>query len=104
MSPACSAFAGAEHSSCHLENVAAATASKTPPFVPSTKNDLITAFEKIVGGASFLVALDGKVEDGSECAGSVLLNSVALRCDDANGWSLFNRSTVQLESDADGRR
>lgn len=84
----------------HLEAVAAATASKTPPFVPSTKNDLITAFQEIVGGASCLVALDGSVEDGSECTGSVLLNSVALPCNDANGWSLFNRSTVQLDGNA----
>ena len=84
----------------HLESVAAATASKMPPFVPSTKNDLITAFQAIIGGASCLVGLDGKVEDGSECTGSVLLNSVALTCNDANGWSLFNRSTVQLEGNA----
>jgi hypothetical protein len=84
----------------HLEMVAAATASKTPPFVPTTKGDLITTFQKIVGGASCLVSLDGSVDDGSECAGTVQLNSVALPCNDANGWSMFNRSTVQLMGSA----
>jgi hypothetical protein len=80
--------------------VAAATVSKTPPFVPSTKSELITSFQEIVGGASCLVALDGSVADGSECAGSVLLNSVALTCNSQDGWSMFNDSTVQLKGNA----
>lgn len=87
----------------HLETVASVTASKTPPFVPATKNDLISDFQEIVGGASCLVALDGSVDEGSECTGRVVLNSVELPCNDADGWSLFNRSTVQLEGEACGQ-
>jgi hypothetical protein len=84
----------------HLELVAAATASKTPAFAPSTRGDLISAFEKVVGAASCLVSLDGSVEQGKECTGSVRLNSVALPCNQVDGWSLFNPSTVQLTGSA----
>jgi len=80
----------------HLEVVAAATASKTPPYAPSTRGDLITAFEKVIGGASCLVSLDGTVEAGKECSGSVRVNSVPLECNQPDGWSLFDPSTVQL--------
>jgi hypothetical protein len=80
----------------HLEVVAAATASKTPPYVPSTRDDLIAAFESVIGGASCLVKLDGVVEVGKECSGSVQVNGVALECNQPDGWSLFDPSTVQL--------
>lgn len=84
----------------HLEQVAAATASKTPPYVPSTRDDLIAAFESVLGNASCLVSLDGTVETGKECSGSVQLNSVALECNQPDGWSLFDPSTVQLTGTA----
>ena len=84
----------------HLERVAAATVSKTPPFAPSTRNDLISAFEKVIGSASCLVSLDGKVKSGQECTGSVRLNSVALGCNQPDGWKLFDPSTVQLTGSA----
>ena len=80
----------------HLEVVAAATASKTPPYAPSTRGDLIAAFENVIGGASCLVSLDGTVEAGKECTGSVRVNSVPLECNQTDGWSLFDPSTVQL--------
>jgi Mg-chelatase subunit ChlD len=84
----------------HLERVAGATASKTPPYAPSTRDDLIMAFEKVIGGASCLVSLDGKVDMGKECSGNVRLNSVALSCNQADGWKLFDPSTVQLTGTA----
>ncbi|HET8938190.1 MAG TPA: vWA domain-containing protein [Polyangiales bacterium] len=80
----------------HLADVAMATKSKTPPFVPSTRNELISAFQMIVGGASCLVSLNGEVETGKECTGTVRLNSEVLRCNETDGWMLFNPSTVQL--------
>jgi hypothetical protein len=80
----------------HLERVAAATASQTPPFVPATQRDLVGAFQKVIGSASCQVSLDGIVEKGRECAGRVLLNSAALPCNQADGWSLFDPRTVQL--------
>lgn len=84
----------------HLDNVAAATASKTPPFVPATQNELIGAFQMIVGSASCLVSLNGSVELGKECTGTVRLNSEILRCNEADGWTLFDPSTVQLAGTA----
>jgi hypothetical protein len=84
----------------HLELVAAATASKTPPYVPSTRGDLIAAFEAVLGNASCLVSLDGVVETGKECSGTVRVNGVALDCNQADGWSLFDPSTVQLTGTA----
>jgi hypothetical protein len=80
----------------HLNDVANATISKTPPYVPATQNDLIAAFRKIVDGATCQVALDGTVMQGQECSGSVMLNSTALRCDDPDGWKLADPRTVQL--------
>lgn len=80
----------------HLSQVAAATASKTPPYVPSTQNDLIAAFRKIVGGATCQVALDGMVKPGAECTGNVRLNTTELKCNDADGWKLSDPRTVQL--------
>lgn len=84
----------------HLNNVAAATASKTPPFAPSTQNELIMAFEKIVGGAGCLIKLDGQVAQGQECGGTVQLNSEALKCNDVDGWKLVDPRTVQLMGNA----
>jgi hypothetical protein len=77
-----------------------ATKSQTPPFVPDTQNELISAFQMIVGGASCLVSLSGSVDTGKECTGTVRLNSEVLRCNEGDGWTLFNPSTVQLTGTA----
>jgi hypothetical protein len=84
----------------HLEMVAAATQTKTPPYVPSTKDDLVAAFRKIVGSASCQVALDGMVDKGQECSGTVQLNGVSLACNVADGWELTDAHTVQLTGTA----
>lgn len=84
----------------HLDLVAAATISKTPPYAPSTQNDLIAAFRKIVGGATCQVALDGTVKPGKECSGSVRLNTTPLKCNDPDGWTLSDSRTVQLTGTA----
>jgi len=84
----------------HLNTVAAATVSKTPPYAPATQMELITAFQKIVGGAGCLIQLNGQVAQGQECAGSVQLNSQSLKCNDTNGWKLVDPRTVQLMGNA----
>jgi hypothetical protein len=84
----------------HLNQVANATASKTPPYVPSTQADLVAAFRQIVGSASCQVGLDGMVKQGSECGGKVSLNGVDLACNQANGWKLSDPRTVQLTGSA----
>jgi hypothetical protein len=84
----------------HLEQVAAATATQTPPFVPSTRDELIATFRSIVGDATCQVLLDGMVAEGQQCRGSVMLNGQALACDSDNGWRLSDPSTVQLTGTA----
>jgi hypothetical protein len=84
----------------HLSQVAAATASKTAPYVPATQNDLIAAFRKIVGGATCQVSLDGMVKQGAECTGNVRLNTTELKCNDTDGWKLLDPRTVQLTGTA----
>jgi hypothetical protein len=80
----------------HLMRVSQVTASKTPPFVPSTQTGLVAAFREIVNGASCQVALDGTVAQGRECTGMVDLNGVIVPCNQPDGWRLFNPRTVQL--------
>jgi hypothetical protein len=80
----------------HLELVAKATASQTPPFVPSTKDELVNNFRKIVGSASCQIDLHGKVVKGQECAGKVQLNGADLACDSDNGWKLLDTDTFEL--------
>jgi hypothetical protein len=84
----------------HLEQVATVTDNKLPPFVPSTRQDLINTLQQIVGGASCQIQLDGSVVEGKECQGEVTLNGAALACNSDNGWRLVNASTVQLTGSA----
>jgi len=80
----------------HLEQVAMATASKTPPFVPATQNDLVTTFREIVGSASCQIDLKGEVMQGKECAGKVTLNGTDLTCASDDGWRLLDKDTFEL--------
>jgi hypothetical protein len=84
----------------HLEQVAMATASKTRPFVPGTQNELISTFQKIVGGASCQIDLKGMVDEGAACSGKVTLNGKDLACDSDNGWRLVDADTFQLTGKA----
>lgn len=86
----------------HLNKVAAATVTKTPPFVPSTKSELISTFQKIVNGASCQIDLKGQVDDGAECTGIIKLNEKTLPCNDDNGWRLIDKDTFQLTGTACG--
>jgi hypothetical protein len=84
----------------HLQQVAAATASKTPPFTPSTRQDLIATFQDIVGTASCQIDLKGKVETGRECSGKVTLNGDVLACGSDDGWRLIDDDTFTLTGSA----
>jgi hypothetical protein len=84
----------------HLEQVAGATSSKLPPFVPASKADLINNFQSIVGGATCQVTLNGMVAAGMECSGTVKLNGMELMCNSDNGWRLSDDHTVQLTGTA----
>jgi hypothetical protein len=65
------------------------------------KADLIKAFQDIIGPvASCDVKLNGMVKMGSECKGSIQINGVELPCNDPNGWSLKNASTITIAGTA----
>ncbi len=81
----------------HLDQVAQITKTGTPPFVPSTQDELVQTFQDIVGGATCLVSLDGEVSPGRECGGTVTLNGEPIACNDPDGWKLEDPRTVQLE-------
>jgi hypothetical protein len=81
----------------HLVDVAKAGGTGKPPFVPMNKADLIKAFRDIIGPvASCDVKLNGMVKMGSECKGSIKINGVDIPCNDPNGWSLKDTSTITI--------
>jgi hypothetical protein len=80
----------------HLEQVAQLTDPGEPPFVPSTKDALVTTFQQIVGAATCQIQLEGNVVPGKECSGSVTLNGSELACNSDDGWRLLDERTVQL--------
>ena len=84
----------------HLNQVAMVTRSKTPPFVPSTQGDLVSTFQKIVGGASCQIDLNGRVDKAAACSGKVSLNGKDLACNSDNGWRLIDDETFQLTGTA----
>jgi hypothetical protein len=84
----------------HLDKVANATQTKTPPFVPSSKGDLIATFQKIVSGASCQIDLKGQVDAGAACSGKVTLDGKDLPCDSDNGWKLVDDDTFELTGTA----
>lgn len=84
----------------HLNEVAAQTTSKTPPFEPADRADLVDTLQTIVSGASCQIDLNGEVEMGAECDGEVLLNGNALDCGSDDGFRLRDTRTLQLTGTA----
>ncbi|HEX2675194.1 MAG TPA: hypothetical protein VHM19_01105 [Polyangiales bacterium] len=84
----------------HLDQVAMLGGTGKPPFTPMNRDDLVTTFQDIIGGAGCEVKLSGKVTVGSECQGSVQINGTALTCNDPNGWKLKDEQTIQITGTA----
>jgi hypothetical protein len=81
--------------------VAQAGGTNKPPYVPSSKDELIQAFRDIIGpGVACDVHLNGMVKMGLECKGKVQINGVDLPCDDDNGWKLKDMSTISITGSA----
>jgi Mg-chelatase subunit ChlD len=82
----------------HLEAVAAAGNTGKPPFTPTSQSELAAALTQILGAtASCEVRIQGRVEAGRECSGTVMLNGSALGCNDANGYRLKeDRASLEL--------
>jgi hypothetical protein len=85
----------------HLTDVAKAGGTGQPPYVPANKDDLVKAFQAIIGPeAACDVKLNGNVKMGSECKGSLKINGMALTCNDPNGWKLKDTSTISITGTA----
>jgi Mg-chelatase subunit ChlD len=85
----------------HLEQVAAAGNTGQAPFTPTSKDDLVAVLTEIIGGAvTCAVRLNGEVDAGAECRGTVEVNGNALPCNDPNGWRLLDASTIELTGQA----
>jgi hypothetical protein len=82
----------------HLEELARLGDTGSPAFSPANKGDLVDTLSQIVGGAiGCRVRLNGEVTAGKECQGYVELNSQTLKCNDANGWKLADKSHIELQ-------
>jgi hypothetical protein len=85
----------------HLNDVAAVGGTGLAPFFPTTKDQLVSTFKDIIGPETACeVVLNGSVKPGIECMGTIKINGVALPCNDANGWSLKDPSTVVIQGTA----
>jgi len=85
----------------HLTEVAAAGKTGMPPFIPMNKDQLVQTFRDIIGpGAACDIVLNGKVKEGSECKGKILINGKELPCNDPNGWKLTGASTISIQGTA----
>jgi hypothetical protein len=95
-----------EVSQQHQQDVANAgigrDASNPAPFWRAGDDaSLRQALTEIIGSqVSCDVALNGRVESGDPCSGTVQLNSVALTCNDDNGWELADPSHIRLRGRA----
>jgi hypothetical protein len=85
----------------HLSQVAAAGGTGKSVFTPSDTPALSSALREIVGkqdGCS--VRLASRISLARACEGTVTLEGTALKCGDANGFSLHDETTLQLSGQA----
>ena len=81
----------------HLDAVATAGGTGSPPFTPTNQADLVATLTQIIGGAiGCRVQLNGEIMQGQECSGSVTFNGFELACGDPNGWQLVDSRTIEL--------
>lgn len=97
---------GEDVSQQHQQDVANAglgrDASNPAPFWRAGDDaSLRQALTEIIGSqVSCDVALNGRVESGDPCSGTVRLNSVELMCNDDDGWELADPTHIRLRGRA----
>jgi len=85
----------------HLDELAVIGNTGSPAFSPTTKDELVTELNGIIGGAvGCQVKLDGTVAVGEECRGRVSLNGNELECNGPNGWHLVDENHIELQGSA----
>jgi hypothetical protein len=81
----------------HLDAVAMAGGTGSPPFTPTNQADLVATLTEIIGGAiGCRVQVNGEIMQGQECSGTVKFNGFELGCGDPNGWQLVDSRTIEL--------
>jgi Mg-chelatase subunit ChlD len=100
---------GQDAAAAHLQelaNIGAGMPRTASPgaevFYPSDPIALASTLQTLIGNVVLCeVALEGTgVKAGSECAGQVALNGVALPCNDPNGWVLVDDKHIRLQGTA----
>jgi hypothetical protein len=85
----------------HLDAVAQAGGTGSPPFTPTNQADLVATLTEIIGGAiGCRVELNGAIMQGQECSGAVSFNGFPLECNSDNGWRLVDERTIELTGTA----
>lgn len=70
-------------------------------YEPTTPEELAAHLEGLVGGAVGCdIALNGRIELGTECTGTVTINGENLACNDPNGWILLDPRHIRLQGSA----
>jgi len=94
---------GSELGEDHQQEIANAGLGRMPGdpnaeyWVAGDDQSLRAALTSIVGGQlGCEIQLNGRVEDGDPCLGSVALNGRQLECGDANGWELVDPQHIRL--------
>jgi hypothetical protein len=68
-----------------------------PTYQPASKQALVDAFLSIINGKRTCVfTLDGAVQAGKECDGTVMVNGVKIPCNDPDGYKLNNPSEIEF--------
>jgi von Willebrand factor type A domain-containing protein len=66
-------------------------------YQPVSKQELIDSLFDIINGQRTCVfTLDGEVISGKECDGVVMVNGVAIPCNDPNGWKLNSPNEIEF--------
>lgn len=90
-----------DRAQAHLDELAILGNTGSPAFSPTTKDELVSKLNEIMGGAvGCQVKLDGAVAVGEECRGKVRLNGVELECSGPDGWHLLDESHIELQGAA----
>jgi len=85
----------------HLISVASEGGTNKPPFIPTSKDELVQTFKDIIGPeASCDIVLSGQVKPGNECMGTITINGSPVPCNDPNGWVLRDPKTVSIQGTA----
>lgn len=86
----------------HLSDLATAGATGKGAFTPTSKDELAKALSSIIGQtASCDLSIEGRVQPGRECTGTVTLDGATLQCDGKDGYRLKeDRQTLELLGDA----